>query len=213
MKNKVKFSFDEFQNIRKNLLKENTANHIYFQTNSSVLISAPHGVTQLRLGKIKHAELGTIPTAVIMANATNANLIIKTKNNNDDANFDNDCEYRVRIDEAIRTQNIKYLIDFHGLAKHRTCDINIGINFGQNISKNIQMFNSLKNALESDDFIISIDEPFDAGPRTISGYFAKKYGIWSVQIEINCSITNERKNIIKCNKLLNTLIDWLERNY
>ena len=111
MKNKVKFSFDEFQNIRKNLLKENTANHIYFQTNSSVLISAPHGVTQLRLGKIKHAELGTIPTAVIMANATNANLIIKTKNNNDDANFDNDCEYRVRIDEAIRTQNIKYLID------------------------------------------------------------------------------------------------------
>lgn len=213
MKNKVNFSFDEFHLIRKNMLKENTCDHVYFQTNSSVLISAPHGVSQLRLGRLKSAEIGTISTAVIMANATNSNVIIKTKNNDDDANFDSDCEYRTRIDEAIKTQNIKYLIDFHGLAKYRPCDINIGINFGQNVAKNVELFNSLKNALETEGFVVSIDEPFDAGPRTIAGFFAKKYSIWSVQIEINCSITNKRKNIAKCNKLLNTLIDWLERNY
>lgn len=213
MKKQIKFSYDEFHNIRKNMLKENTSDHVYFQTNSSVLISAPHGVSQLRLGKLKPAEIGTIQTACIFAKETNSNFIAKTKNNNDDANFDENCAYRKRIAEAIETQKIKYLIDIHGLAKHRPCDINIGINFGQNVSKNEKLLISLKNALETANFVVSIDEPFDAGPRTISGYFAKNFGIWSVQIEINCAITNERQNNAKCNLLLNTLIDWLNRNY
>ena len=139
--------------------------------------------------------------------------MIKTKNNDDDANFVEECPYRNTIAKAIKNQHIKYLIDFHGLAKKRECDINLGINFGQNIAKDEKWFSSLKNALDSTGFNVSIDNPFCAGQKTIAGYFAKNFNIWTIQIEINCSITNEPKNIEKYNLLINTLIDWINRNY
>lgn len=213
MKSLVNLKFNDLAKIRNDLLKNNTNDHVYFQTNSSILISAPHGVSQVRLGKLKVAEIGTVPVAIMVAKHTNANLIVKTKNNDDDANFVDNCEYRERIKTAITTQNIKYLIDFHGLAKRRPCDINLGINFGQNIKQNEKLFNSLKNALEKSGFSVSVDEPFCAGPKTIAGSIAKQFNIWSIQIEMNCAITNEPKNIERCNLLINTIINWLERNY
>ena len=214
MKKEINVSFKTFSNTRKNMLQTHGENDNYFkQTNSSVLISAPHGVPQVRLGKFKVAEIGTIPVASIFAKNTNSNLLIKTKNNNDDANYDADCQYRKQIENIIKSQNIKYLIDIHGLAKFRPYDINLGSNFEQNIKQNPKLFLSLKNALESAGFSVSIDEPFCAGPQTIAGFFAKNFNIWTVQIEINCDITNNPKNIEKCNRLLNTLIDWHNRNY
>lgn len=213
MKELVKLKYGDLSKIRKQFFEENTDDHAYFQTNSSVLISAPHGVSQVRLGSLKVAEIGTIPIATMVAKHMKANLIVKTRNDDDDANFVENCPYRDTIAKAIQTQNIKYLIDFHGLAKHRPCDINLGINFGQNIARNQKLFASLKNALETQGFSVSIDEPFCAGPRTIAGHFARNSNIWTIQIEINSSITNMPKNIDKCNLLINTLIDWLERNY
>ena len=214
MKEIISTSFKNFGKLRKDLLAQNQdTDHVFFQTNSSVLISAPHGVPQVRLGKLKVAEIGTIPVTMLLAKHTNSNLLIKTQNNNDDANFDDDCEYRKTLSNIIKSQNIKYLIDIHGLAKFRPCDINLGSNFGQNTKLNQKLFNSLKSALETARFTVSIDEPFCAGPRTIAGAFAKSHGIWTIQIEINCNITNNPQNIDKCNKLLNTLIDWHTRKY
>ena len=214
MKKEICVSFKTFSNIRKDTLKTYGENdHIFQQTNSSVLISAPHGVPQTRLGRLKVAEIGSISMATIFAQNTNSNLLIKTKNNHDDANYDTDCEYRKTLAEIIKKQNIKYLIDIHGLAKFRTCDINLGSNFEQNIKQNPKLFFSLKNALESAGFSVSIDEPFCAGPQTIAGFFAKNFNIWTIQMEINCDITNNPKNINKCNLLINTLIDWHNRNY
>jgi len=177
MKKKTNYSFKELSQIRKNILSENNRDHVYFQTNSSILISAPHGVSQVRLGKPKVAEIGTISLAYAVAKHTNANLIIKTRNNDDDANFVDDCEYRQQIAKAIKTQNIKYLIDVHGLAKNRPCDVNLGINFGQNIKKDEKLFNSLNNALKNSGFNVFVDIPFCAGPKTISGHFAKSHNI------------------------------------
>ena len=213
MKKIVNLSFKELNDIRKDLLAEHNDDHFYLKTNSSILISAPHGVSQVRLGKLKVAEIGTIPIAVLIAKHTNANLIVKTCNNDDDANFVTTCNYRQTIAKAIENQKIKYLIDFHGLAKRRPCDINLGINFGQNIARNEKLYKSLKNALENSGFNVYIDEPFCAGPQTIAGFFAKNYNIWTIQIEVNCAITNQPNNIEKFNLLINTLIDWLERNY
>ena len=214
MKKEICVSFKTFSNIRKDTLKAyGEDDHIFKQTNSSVLISAPHGVPQTRLGRLKVAEIGSIPMAAIFAQNTNSNLLIKTKNNHDDANYDTDCEYRKTLAEIIKKQNIKYLIDIHGLAKFRPCDINLGCKFSQNTKPNQKLFLSLKSALESADFTVFVDEPFCAGPKTISGYFAKNFNIWTVQIEINCDITNNPKNISKHNLLLNTLTDWFNRNY
>lgn len=209
MNTKFNSSFNHLWNIRKKFLDSHTNDHVLQLTNSNVLISAPHGVSQIRLGKYKHAELGTIPTAVSLAKATNSSIIIKTANNNDDANFNEICPYRTDIESAIKANNIKYLIDVHGLAKKRPCDINLGINFGQNIKPNESLFFKLKEALEANNFSVSIDEPFCGGPQTIAGSFAKKCKIWTIQIEINCKITNEPQNIQKYNQLLTVLAAWI----
>ena len=213
MKNSKDLTYQEFCNIRKNILSSHNDDHVFFQTNSSILISAPHGVSQVRLGKFKQAERGTIPLAFEVAKRTNANLIIKTRNDDDDANFFEHSLYRQKLNEIIETQKIRYLIDFHGLAKSRPCDINLGINFGQNISLNTRLFDSLVRSLESNGFSVFIDIPFAAGPKTIAGSSAKKFNIWTIQIEVNSKLTNEPANIEKCNRLINTIVDWINRNY
>lgn len=71
--------------------------------------------------------MGSLATALYLQKETNSFLIAKTKNNNDDANFDEKSEYKDTIYSLIETKGIKYVIDFHGLAAKRDCDINLGI--------------------------------------------------------------------------------------
>ena len=71
--------------------------------------------------------------------------------------------------------------------------------------------NSLHEKLIENDFKVSIDQPFMGGSRTISGTMINKFNnIWTIQIEINCAITNRKENFDLNIKLLNTLIDWIK---
>lgn len=203
----VKFTYYKFKEIRKVILRENDRDYISEIGENRVIISAPHGVTQRRLGRLKVAELGTIPVAKIVANETKSNLIVKTRNLNDDANFDYKSKYRQEIKRIIRIKKCRYLLDIHGMSKNREYDINLGIHLGQNIKVNEKLFDEVLKIFKKNNFTISIDQPFCAGYQTISGYFAKKYQIWTMQIEINCDITNNPINITKCNRLVNTLIE------
>lgn len=213
MKELVNVSYYEYGKIRKELLEKNSDDYVFFQTNSSILISVPHGVSQIRLGMYKRAEIGTIPLGILLSENTNANLLIKTKNNDDDANFYENSSYRKKLQSIVKTQNIKYIIDLHGMKKSRESDINLGINFGQNIKKDTKLFDSLVSALNTQGFFVQIDNPFCAGPKTIAGHFSKEFNIWTIQIEINCGITNDFIQNKKCNLLINILIDWINRNY
>lgn len=206
-----KLTFYKFNNIRREFLKENgTKDHIVLKGSNSILISAPHGVPQLRLGKYKVPEIGSLSTAVYLYNQTNCFFIAKTKCNNDDVNFDAESDYKNSIRGLIQANNIKYILDLHGLASSRDCDINLGINFGNNIKNDIEIFNKLNESLIINGFKVSIDQPFMAGPQTICGSMAKQYkDIWAIQIEINCGITNKKENFNKNKILLNILQNWI----
>ncbi len=74
------------------------------------------------------------------------------------------------------------------------------------------MFNYLCKALTSKG-----DAPFMGGYATIAGsmknYFSK---LWTIQIEINCSITSAKSLIDKWNLLIDLLLDFInkiENNY
>ncbi len=205
-----KLSFYKFYKTRKDILNKNQKDFLCDLGSNKILISAPHGVSQVRLGKLKVAEMGTIPITYFVAKNTDSNMILKTQNLNDDANFDSKSTYRDKISSLIENGKCKFLFDIHGMAKSRDCDINLGINFGQNVKNNIALFNKLVENLEKAKFSVSIDQPFCAGCQTISGYFAKTNNIWTIQVEINCSITNEPKNIEKCNLLIETLINTIK---
>lgn len=201
------------QNKRRLFLSKNQNNdHAVINGQKSVLISAPHGVMQYRLGKQKFKEIGSLSTALYLQERTKSFLIAKTKCNFDDANYDENCAYRKTMQKIIAQNNIKYLIDLHGLAEKRKCDVNLGIHLGENIQPNPKAFDLLNSELIKNGFVVLIDQPFMAGSRTISGAMKDKYPrLWTIQIEINCGITNKPENFEKYKKLLTILENWVNK--
>ena len=207
-------TFNKFNNNRKQFLTSNkNADHIVKEGTNNILISAPHGVPQVRLGKYKCHELGSVATALHLKTCCdNCYFIAKTKCNNDDANFDEVSPYKNTIRKLIKEKNIKFVIDFHGLASHRECDVNLGVHFGENIKNDVATFDLLNNMLVSGGFVVSIDQPFMAGTRTICGSLIDEFeDIWVLQIEINCGITNNPKNFEKNKKLLSVFESWINQ--
>lgn len=206
-----RISHKKFVKIRKQFFLTHQESDFYFEAkNSPILISVPHAVKQTRLGKQKSEELGTISTGMILADRLNTSLIVKTRNNFDDANFDKESRYKDKIKYLISAVGVKYIIDLHGLKKDRECDINLGINFGANIKNDIKLYDKILFGLQNSGFTTTIDNPYRAGERTISGYFATNYNIWTIQIEINSRITNDSKYISKLNNLLDILTTALK---
>lgn len=204
-------NFNQIHTNRKMFISKNRdKDHCIIYGNNSILFSAPHGVTQVRLGKPKYCEIGSLATALCLQQITHSHLIAKTKNNFDDANFDDVSPYKNSVLKLIQKNNIKYLLDFHGLSSKREIDVNLGTNLGNNIKNNESIFNQLYQSLVSNGFTVSVDQPFMAGGRTISGFaVAQCPKLWAIQIEINCSITNEPKNFDRFKKLISILTDWL----
>lgn len=210
-----KISFNEFRYSSVNYLNSEQFINGYTTliTSSKILLSAPHGVKQTRFGLQKASERGSARFALILQRLLNTNLIIKTKNLFDDANVDLNCPYRKEIDKIILKNKITILLDFHGLSKKRDCDINLGVNLGENIKSNIKLFDLINNSLINNGFVVNIDNPFCGRYPTISADIAKRHSIFTLQIEINCAITNEPKNIEKLNRLLNCFVEVLQSYY
>ena len=207
----MKYIFRQLHNERKKFLEVNKRkDNVVIDGNNNILLSAPHGVSQVRLGKLKHSEIGSLTTALILQKNTDCFLIAKTKNNCDDANFDEKSRYKENIINIIKQHNIKYLIDIHGLASNRECDINLGTHLGKNIISNIDLLDDLQQRLIDNNFIVSIDEPFMAGSHTLSGSINNQFNIWTLQIEINCSLTNKKENFNRFKILLTILTDWIK---
>lgn len=205
-------TFKKFHSDRKIFLQANKNNdHGVVEGKNNILISAPHGVSQIRLGKLKVAEIGSLATSLFLAKNTNSFLIAKTKNNNDDANFDEKSLYKTKLIELIKKHNIKYVIDIHGLAAHRDCDINLGTHIGKNIEKDSVAFDILNDSLIKNEFIVSIDQPFMGGKNTISATAKAAFNkLWTIQIEINCSLSNKQEYFDKLKSLLIVLTNWIK---
>ena len=103
-------SFNKFKNLTAPYINNENfpKGHMTIENkNSHVLISAPHGVSQTRLGMPKVAEIGSARLAVALAEICKTNLIIKTKNMFDDANFDEKSAYKNDIKNLIKKNILK----------------------------------------------------------------------------------------------------------
>lgn len=209
----MKKSFNRLQKERKSFMKKNSEkDHVLVKGSGNVILSAPHAVSQVRLGKYKVGEIGSFTTALYLHQETNSTLIVKTKNNNDDANFDVVCPYRRTLKDYIKENDVKYLIDFHGLAAERGFDINFGTHLGNNIETNPTLLKDLCDVLRDNDFSFVIDQPFMAGSQTVSGAMKNEFpNLWTIQIEINYEISNKIENAEKYQKLLEIFRNWIEK--
>ena len=203
-----KFSFTNYYFRRKLFLANNRdKDYVYVKSSSRILLSCPHGVEQTRLGLRKYAEIGALAVTLELAERLDTNMIAKTSNNFDDANFDEISPYKNKIKKEL--DNLGYIIDFHGLSNKREMDVNLGTNFGRNVSSNPKLFQKLARALRNAGLVVTVDNPFSGGGRTISGTFGKS--VWTVQVEINSAITNDKSQHKKLNLLLETLTTWLKQ--
>ena len=88
--------FKRLHDARKRFIRQNEGkDHVVITGKNKVLISAPHSVSQVRLGRYKSREIGSLVAALCFQKATGSYLIAKTQNNNDDANFNEVVEYLV----------------------------------------------------------------------------------------------------------------------
>lgn len=154
-----------------------------------VIVSAPHSVEQTREGKIKFAEPQTGILARLLHDELNCAVIFKTKNCNDDANYDKDSSYKDTLSSYIESSNIKFLIDLHQLSSKREVNIDFGISNFKNIS-DLTVLNIILGEFTIQNLgLIQIDKPFDASyPYAISSYIHNKCKIQCIQIEINSKL-------------------------
>jgi len=205
-------SLQKLKNMAQTFLDKNKdLDHVVIEGDNCVLISVPHGVFQVREGKEKPSEMGSVMTALHLQRLTHSYLIAKTKTNNDDANYDSNCPYRETISKLIESGKIKYILDIHGLAFKREMDINLGTNDGRNIRMDNEVFNGLVRNLQDNGISASIDHPFKGGDRTIAGTFASKYdNVWTLQIEVNARLTYNEEELGKYSKLFGVFSDWIK---
>ena len=205
-------SFEKLHKERKEfLMKHENEDHVVVVGEKDVLISVPHAVSQVRLGKYKVAEIGSLVLGRKLSQDGNTFLICKTKNNNDDANFDENSEYKNTIRRIINKHQIKYIVDIHGMAAFRGCDVNLGTHLGKNTENNKKLLKKLCNMLEKEGFSVCLDQPFMAGSQTIAGSMKNEYPhLWTIQIEINCAITNKKENFFRFEKLTEIIKCWIE---
>lgn len=175
-----------------------------------IILSAPHSVLHMRENSIRPRETKTGVIVKYLAKRCNTYCIYKRYNEYNDVNWDKKCEYKNRLKEIICNDNIKALIDIHGMASHRKQDICIGINGGNNIKGYGFLTDSFINIFNKYGFKnTTIDVPFAAQyENCVSAFISRQCDIPAFQIEINLKYRSSKfPEYKKYNSLLNALTE------
>lgn len=176
-----------------------------------ILISAPHSVRQIRNGKIKEKDAYTGPIAIELQKQTNCYCIYKTKNNNDDANYDiKDNKYKEEILKIITQNKIELLLDIHGASDIHGFGVDIATGEGKNINQNKKLVITLKETLEKHDIKnVEIDKIFKANSiHTICKTISEIANIPCIELEISRTY-RDIKNFNEIKKVIEGLREYI----
>lgn len=165
--------------------------------NTPIMISAPHTVNHFSRGKIKYAELFTGGIAECLHEQTNCHLICTARYEDADANRDsvNICMYKQELLEYVLSNDIKVLIDLHGMRVNPDYAIEIGtggqgnptLNGCKFIADTVEevMTCALRKYLGEDNKKIVRNVRFAArGENTITNFISSQSKISCIQLEI-----------------------------
>ena len=179
---------NKYHNVLRYYSKKNYETYEYFKIdkgNNNIILSAPHAYIHYRNGKLKSNENNTSNIVKIVSMLTGCHAIYTYKDTNCDPNDDENSKYKKELSKYIKENNIKYLIDIHGLNIKNDCDLEIGTNNYKSINKDI--VNAIKNIFSKYyDGEIIIDEKYKAkNYKRITNYISEYNGIETIQLEIN----------------------------
>ena len=173
----------------------------------NIIISAPHSAPQTRNGKIKLPESFTGVIAKILNKYFGYSIIYKTKNCDDDANYDENSSYKDFLIEQYKKQKPFIVLDLHGLSKNRDVQINIGTGYGFSPFDDSEIVTEFIYKLKKYKITkVVTDHPFAANNRTITHCLPILANTRAMQIEINYGfLYNNPKNI---SKIVNAINDF-----
>ncbi len=188
---------------------------------SKVLLSCPHAVSQFREGRLKSAEKETGIIGLLLNELYGYPLIVKTSNQDDDANYDPSSDYKDEIINLVKENGYRCVIDLHQLSYERIEDVNPGVAGYRNF-KNKELLNSIVNIFNRHGIDkVSIDHPFGAySLNTVSSYVHNHTGIDTIQLEINSRLVSKycnkeymKSHIKEVTEALHEIIILLDKFY
>lgn len=174
---------------------------------TNILLSAPHSVFHTRNGTIRSGEVGTDLLVKQLCHTENVYGIWKQESEENDANYDEKCEYKQHCISLVNHYQIACVFDIHGMRCNREEDICIGTGYGQNIQGNTTLTKQIQDIFIRQGFIhTTIDKPFSAVyENTVSAKVAKVCQIPCFQIEINSRFRNPKFDTCQMGHLVDTL--------
>lgn len=185
--------------------------YIILQGCNSVCVSAPHSVTHWRNEQEKTGEYMTGALATFLHEVAGCHVMMKTKFEKNDANFDEFHPYKAELIRFIKHENIQLLLDLHIMADFREPEIEIGTGSGRNVQQNGELALVLKESFEKVGVQpVIIDEHFTGGyAHTVSSTIARETGIPCLQIEVNWRLLNLESEQNKALQVLQVLQEYI----
>ena len=154
-----------------------------------ILIAAPHSVVHLRNKTPKKAETITGTIATLLARTTGTNGIILSKTNGEDPNYDANGPFKNTLRKIINEQNIKCVINLHGMTSAHPWDLVFGSNLGRNLGPHSRLLSLAVETMHDAGFnriLVDDDSLFNAShPHNLSSYSWNHCNTPSFQLEIN----------------------------
>lgn len=173
-----------------------------------ILFTAPHTMEQVKQnGEIKLPEPYTKAIAMYLNKYFNTSYMIKIKDTGLDSNRDNNDEFKQKMIEFIKDNDIKLVIDLHGASPKREFDVEFGTL--DDLTASVDTVKTLENSfVENGITKIEYNNPFKGG--AITQYIYKFTEAEVVQVEINHRYRDFR-DIDKVEKLCNCFSKFIEK--
>lgn len=178
----------------------------------AVMLSAPHSVEQTRNGSVKFSEPQTGALAMLLHQTLGCPVIYKTRNCDDDANYDYDSPYKRALCDYVKQNGILLLLDLHQLAPHRHEMIDVGTGKMKHVVRQDLLDTTVRAFSSRLSGTVALDVPFNASsPRTVSSCVFSECGITALQIEINSSLVWSKTESLSPKLVFDALAEIVQR--
>ena len=188
-----------------------------------ILISAPHGAAHTRNGKYKGEDEYTAAFAQLIAEERGAHCIYARRKSHTDPNVAEDALYKEKVREICSENEIRFVIDLHGMWTHHDAGLELGTREGRSCpDQKALIIQSLKEsgfATENNKKLLRlrIDNKFSGNGsptrETMIKFVSKKLKIPAAQIEINAynRVVKRREDAADRNKPFSGKPEMIEK--
>lgn len=188
--------------VKKLLEKENASEFLYLDRKNYILCTATHaawhfryawkGKNKRKLGDwLKLQDINTGILACYLSKKIGCSALIQLYTAWLDPNFYREAFLRQKLRDILKSGDIKFILDLHGLSKERAADFDIIDMLGLALLpfNALEIRNSLKNRLKSAGYDVGVNRYFNGGlnlqfQHTIVKEVSQEFGIPCIELEV-----------------------------